>query len=256
MVSDARKQKCRERKKKRLARQAGTTNSLRIRGGVRHVRDIARVSRNYENMKEQGLIKECEGCHMSVAILPTRDEDTQELIIYACKACNRELCPRCGVRAKTVRSPCCNLKGAERRPCLETDERLTLLLPCSGFDPNTRDPTKGCRRAIPASQYYGHIAECGYNLARINNPIGDLPEEILIPPSPPEIEIATTGEGSWENNDPAPPRSMFDAIEAGMQNPNLTIALPSWAVGIVQGGSRNSRRRQRQRARREAATRR
>ena len=207
-------------------------------------------------MKAQGLIKECDGCHMSVAILPIPDKKTQKLIIYACKACNRELCPRCGVRAETVRSPCCNLKGAERRPCLETDDRLKLLLPCSGFDPNTRDPTKGCRRAIPASQYYGYIAESGYNLARINNPIGDLPEEILAPPTPPEMEAAASGEESWDNDDSAPPRNMFEAIESGMQNPNLTISLPSWAVGIVQGGSRNSRRRQRQRARREAAARR
>ena len=33
---------------------------------------------------------------------------------------------------------------------------------------------------------------------------------------------------------------MFGAIEAGMQNPNLDIALPSLAVPIVLGGSRNS----------------
>ena len=239
MVSDARKRKCRERKKKRLAQQAGTTGSLRIRGGLKHIRDIARVSRNYEDMKAKGLIAECDGCQMGVAIVPKFDK---QMTVQVCAECKRELCPRCGERAETLRSPCCNLKGAERRPCLRAVKWAELLLPCSSFDRSTRDPTKGCRCTIPASQYYEHITVCGHNIAKINNPIGDLPEPMLAPPTPPEMEAAASGGESWDLDDPAPPRSMLGAIEAGMQNPNLAIPLPSWAMGIVQGGSRNSRR--------------
>ena len=58
MVSEARRRKCRERKKKRLVQQASAADYLRIRGGIEHVRDIARVSRNYEQMKAQGFITE------------------------------------------------------------------------------------------------------------------------------------------------------------------------------------------------------
>ena len=215
------------------------------------MRDIASVSRNYDDMKAKGLIAECDGCQVGVAILPTLDTETQKLIIYVCVDCKRELCPRCGVRAETLRSPCCNLKGAERRPCLQTDKRIKLLLPCSGFDRSTRDPTKGCRRAIPASQYYEHIAECGHNLAQINNPIGDLPEALLAPPTPPEMEAAASGEENWNNDNdpPAPARNMYDAINNAIRNPAFDIAVPSWAVSIAYG-SRSARRNQKRKRKR------
>ena len=141
-------------------------------------------------MKARGLIAECDGCQMSVAIVPKFDK---QMIVYACAKCKRELCPRCGKRAEELRSSCCNLKGAELRSCLRAVKWAELLLPCSNFDRSTRDPTKGCRRAIPASQYYEHIAVCGHNIARINNPIGDPPEPVLAPPTPPEMEAAASG---------------------------------------------------------------
>ena len=89
MVSEARRRKCRERKKKRLAQQACAADYLRMRGGVKHVWDIARVSLNYKQIYAQELITECNGCHMGVAILPTFDQRNS---IYVCNTCNQELC--------------------------------------------------------------------------------------------------------------------------------------------------------------------
>ena len=111
-----------------------------------------------------------------------------------------------------------------------------LLLPCVNFDRSTRDHSKGYRRAIPAGEYYTHIETCSVNIAERNNPTGSVqpPPEI---PAEQEVVAVSSGEGeNWDNDDrPAPARSMFEAIDNGMRNPELDIAVPSWAVSIVYG---------------------
>ena len=163
-------------------------------------------------------------------ILPTFDEHQ---LIHVCTSCEREFCQRFGELAKKVRCLLCNLKEAELRPCSRAVNCTELLLPCTSFYRATRNPTKGCRRAIPAPNYYEHFAACGRNIAEINNPAEDLPQPVLEPPTPPEMEAAASGEENWDDDGPVPLRSMFEAIEVGMQYPDVEIALPSWAVGII-----------------------
>ena len=236
MVSEARKVKRREHAKLRRDRQANSPNVLRRRSGAKHVCDIARVVHKYNQLKQQGLLTECLGCKMDAIILPNVKSK-----IPVCDKCNRELCQLCGARSKCS---LCNLEGIKFVSNPRALDVENLLLPCVNFDHTTRDHNKGCRRAIPAKDYYGHIAGCSIIIAELNNPTGP---PHLIPEIPIQQEATTADSGeeeSWDNDNPAPPRNMFQAIEDGMQNPDLDFAVPSWAAPIVYG-NRNARRRRR-----------
>ena len=134
-------------------------------------------------------------------------------------------------------------------PCARVINLEDLFLPCVNFDRATRDHNKGCRRAIPAKEYYTHITASSINFAEINNPTGSLqpPPEV---PAQQEVVAMSSGEKeNWDNDDrPAPSWSMFEAIDNGMRNPELDIAVPSWAVFIVYG-SRSARRNQKKKRR-------
>ena len=242
MVSEARKLKRREHAKRRRERLANKEDTLKLRSGVRHASDIARVMRKYSALKEQGLLTECAGCNLDIIIVP----DENNCISY-CTECNRELCELC---VNNSRCSLCNLSKVELIPCPRAVPMEGLLLPCVNFDRATRDHNKGCRRAIPAREYYTHVEACSVNIAEQNNPMG----AVQPPPEIPVEQVAALssgGEENWNNDNdpPAPARNMYDAINNGIRNPALDIAVPSWAVSIVYG-SRSARRNQKKKRKR------
>ena len=66
-------------------------------------------------------------------------------------------------------------------PCPRTMNLENLFLPCVNFDRATRDHKKGCRRVIPAGEYYTHIEACSINIVGINNPTGSVQPPLEIP---------------------------------------------------------------------------